>query len=334
MVGQVLEEDEIWSCTTCGACEAECPLLIEYIDKIVDLRRGLVDNGQVPPSLQKPLKFIEKRGNPYGIMEKKRGDWVNGLSDTSLVKIIGRNETSRTLYFVDSVTSYDDRAQMIAQATARLLKAVNIDFGILGAEERDSGHEVRRFGEEMLFINLKKKNTLAISNTGAESIVTSDPHALNALKNDYHLTLPVLHISQILEEKIKSGKVSLRGVEDPDRIYTYHDSCYLGRHNGIYEAPRMVIDAIPGIKRVEMARCRDRSFCCGGGGLALFYEPIEEKRMGQIRVDMAMQAGAQVIVTACPFCLVHIEDGIKTSGMEGEMKVIDLAELIDSHMIY
>jgi Fe-S oxidoreductase len=334
LVGQVLEEDEIWSCTTCGACEAECPLMIEYIDKIVDLRRGLVDNGLVPPSLQKPLKFIEKRGNPYGIMEKKRADWVKGLSETSSVKIIGRDETSKTLYFVDSVTSYDDRAQKIAQATARLLQAINIDFGILGAEERDSGHEVRRFGEEMLFITLKEKNTLAISNTGVESIVTSDPHALNALKHDYHLTLPVLHISQILEEKIKSGKVSLRGVEDPDRIYTYHDSCYLGRHNGIYEEPRAVIDAIPGIKRVEMARCRDRSFCCGGGGLALFYEPIEEKRMGQIRVDLARQAGAQVIVTACPFCLIHIEDGIKTSGMEGEMQVIDLAELIDSHMVY
>jgi heterodisulfide reductase subunit C len=157
LVSQVLEEDEIWFCTTCGACEAECPLMIEYIDKIVDLRRGLVDNGLVPPSLQKPLQFIEKRGNPYGIMEKKRGDWVKGLSETPSVKIIGRDENSRTFYFVDSVTSYDDRAQKIAQATARLLQAVNIDFGILGAEERDSGHEVKRFGEEMLFINLKKK---------------------------------------------------------------------------------------------------------------------------------------------------------------------------------
>ncbi len=333
-IGKVLEEDEVWSCTTCGACEEECPLFIEYIDKIVDVRRGLVDDGVVPQSLQKPLNALEKRGNPYGKMEKKRADWTQDLPEDVTVKILEKKETADTLYFVDSITSYDDRIQEIGRATARVLTEAGIDFGILGPAERDSGHEVRRFGEEMLFQELKDRNTDAIVNTGVDHIVTADPHAFNALKHDYKDVPPVVHISQTLTQYIKSGKIRLKPVEDPNKIYTYHDPCYLGRHNNIYDDPRAVIDAIPGIHRVEMAgNCRDRSFCCGGGGLMLFYEPIEEKRMGQVRVEMAKAAGADVIVTACPFCMVNIEDAIKTSGLEGEMAAIDLVELIDRHMI-
>ncbi len=333
-IGNVLEEDEIWSCTTCGACEEECPLFIEYIDKIVDVRRGLVDDGIVPQSLQKPLNALEKRGNPYGKMEKKRADWTKDLPEDVTVKILKKKETADTLYFVDSITSYDDRIQEIGRATARVLTEAGIDFGILGPAERDSGHEVRRFGEEMLFQDLRDRNTDAIVNTGVDHIVTADPHTFNALKHDYKDVPPVAHISQTLTQCIKSGKLRLKPVEDPSKIYTYHDPCYLGRHNNLYDDPRAVIDAIPGIHRVEMAaNCRDRSFCCGGGGLMLFYEPIEEKRMGQVRVEMAKAAGADVIVTACPFCMVNIEDAIKTSGLEGEMDAIDLVELIDRHMI-
>jgi Fe-S oxidoreductase len=334
VIGNVLEEDEIWSCTTCGACEEECPLFIEYIDKIVDVRRGLVDDGIVPQSLQKPLNALEKRGNPYGKMEKKRADWTKDLPEDVTVKILKKKETADTLYFVDSITSYDDRIQEIGRATARVLTAAGIDFGILGPAERDSGHEVRRFGEEMLFQDLRDRNTDAIVKTGVDHIVTGDPHTFNALKHDYKDVPPVAHISQTLTQCIKSGKLRLKPVEDPSKIYTYHDPCYLGRHNNLYDDPRAVIDAIPGIHRVEMAaNCRDRSFCCGGGGLMLFYEPIEEKRMGQVRVEMAKAAGADVIVTACPFCMVNIEDAIKTSGLEGEMDAIDLVELIDRHMI-
>jgi Fe-S oxidoreductase len=334
LIGHVLEEDEIWSCTTCGACEQECPLFIEYIDKIVDLRRGMVDEGMVPQSLQKPLRAIEKRGNPYGKMEKKRADWTKDLPENFSVKILGKKETADTLYFVDSITSYDDRIQEIGRAAARFLDAAGVDFGILGPAERDSGHEVKRFGEEMLFQDLRDRNTDAILNSGAKNIVTADPHAFNALKNDYKGIAPVEHISRTIINAVTSGNIRLKPVEDPNKIYTYHDPCYLGRHNDLYDDPRKVIDAIPGIKRVEMEEnCRDRSFCCGGGGLMLFYEPIEEKRMGQVRVEMAKQAGANVIVTACPFCMVNIEDAIKTSGLEEEMEAIDLVELIERHMI-
>jgi Fe-S oxidoreductase len=308
--------------------------MIEYIDKIVDLRRGMVDEGMVPQSLQKPLNALEKRGNPYGKMEKKRADWTKDLTEDWNVKILKKNETAETLYFVDSVTSYDDRIQDIGKATARVLSIAGIDYGILGPAERDSGHEVRRFGEEMLFQDLKDKNTHGIINSGARKIVTADPHAFNALKNDYDGIPPAEHVSQVMAREIKAGKIRLRRVENPDAIYAFHDPCYLGRHNGIYDIPREVMDAIPGLKRVEMiGDFKDRSFCCGGGGLMLFYEPIEEKRMGQLRVEMAEKAGASVIVTACPFCMVNIEDAIKTSGLEGKMQAIDLVELIDRHMI-
>ncbi|MFH1103193.1 MAG: (Fe-S)-binding protein [Pseudomonadota bacterium] len=329
-IGGVLEEDEIWSCTTCGACEEECPLLIEYIDKIVDVRRGLVDEGRVPQSLQKPLGSLEKRGNPYGKMEKKRGDWAK---DLGFVKVLGEKKSADMLYFVDSITSYDDRIQEIARATARILKGAGIDFGILGPAEMDSGHEVRRFGEEMLFLELKRQNTDAIRNGQVNGIVTADPHAFNALTNDYSDIKPVEHISQLMERSILSGKIRLKGIEDPNLVFTYHDPCYLGRHNGIYDAPRRVLDAVPGMRRVEMIRSKDRSFCCGGGGLMLFYEPTEETRMGKLRVEMAKEAGANVIVTACPFCMVNIEDAIKTSGLEGKMRAVDIAELIDQQMI-
>ncbi|CAB5079255.1 Fe-S oxidoreductase [Olavius algarvensis associated proteobacterium Delta 3] len=328
------EDDEIWSCTTCGACEEECPLMIEYIDKIVDLRRGMVDEGNVPQSLQKPLRALEKRGNPYGKMEKKRADWIkgDGFPEDLQVTILGKKETADTLYFVDSVTSYDDRIQEIGRATARVLFAAGEDFGILGRQEKDSGHEVRRFGEEMLFQALRDENTDAIRNSGVRRIVTADPHAFNALIKDYEDLPRVEHISQVMARAIARGKLNLKAVENPELIYTYHDPCYLGRHNNLYDTPRDVIDAIPGLRRVEMDRCRDRSFCCGGGGLMLFYEPVEETRMGKLRVEMAKAAGADVIVTACPFCMVNIEDAIKTSGLEGQMVAMDLSELIAAHL--
>jgi len=335
LIGSIYSEDEIWSCTTCGACEEECPLLIQYIDKIVDLRRGMIDDGNVPQSLQKPLKALESRGNPYGKMEKKRAEWTKAkdFSQTCAVKTVDGKSNADTLYFVDSITSYDDRMQSIGRATARILDSAGVNFGILGAAEKDSGHDARRFGEETLFMALRDHNVDAIKASGVRRIVTSDPHAYNALKHDYKDVPPVEHISQVICREVKSGKLKLDPVENADSVYAYHDPCYLGRHNQVYDDPRDVLDAIPGLKRVEMSRCRDRSFCCGGGGLMLFYEPKEDERMGVKRVKMAAEAGANVIVTACPFCMVNIEDAIKVAGLEGKMTAIDLAELVDKQLV-
>jgi len=333
LIGGIYSEDEIWSCTTCGACEQECPLGIEYIDKMVDLRRGMVDEGMVPQSLQKPLSALEKRGNPWGKMEKKRVDWVAGVGEGCRVKLFEKGEAAETLYFVDSITSYDDRMQKVAQATARILCAAGVDFGVLGKDEKDSGHEVRRFGEEMLFQSLKEQNTEAIRAAEVKRIVTADPHAYNALKKDYSGLPPVQHISEVVVDAVRSGRLKLAPGDNGSKTYVYHDPCYLGRHNALYDTPRQAIDAIPGIRRTEMAGdCRDRSFCCGGGGLMLFYEPEEEQRMGVVRVQMARAAGADVVVTACPFCLVNIEDAIKVAGLEGKMEAVDLCELIDRHI--
>ena len=333
LVEDIYTEDEIWSCTTCGACEEECPLGIEYIDKMVDLRRGMVDEGMVPQSLQKPLKALEKRGNPYGKMEKKRADWAEDkeFKASFQIKDLAKDKAD-TLYFVDSITSYDDNIQDIARRTSIILKKAGVDFGILGKMEKDSGNEVLRFGEEMLYQDLKEQNTEAIKESGVKQIVTADPHAYNALKNDYDNLPPVKHISQVVAQKIKSGELDLKPCQDPEKVYVYHDPCYLGRHNGIYEEPRQAMDAIDGLTRVELEKSRDRSFCCGGGGLMLFYEPEEETRMGVLRVNMAAEAGATVIVTACPFCLVNIQDAIKVAGKEGGMEALDFTELIEQHL--
>jgi Fe-S oxidoreductase len=334
LIGGIYSADEIWSCTTCGACEEECPLLVEYIDKIVDLRRGMIDDGNVPQTLQKPLKALEARGNPYGKPDKKRADWAKAadFQQTCKVKVLSGQNSAESLYFVDSITSYDDRIQSIGRASARILDHVGEDFGILGAAEKDSGNEVRRFGEEMLFMALRDQNAEAIKASGVKRIVTADPHAYNALKHDYKDLPPVEHISQLIAREVKAGQIKLNPVENEQDVYTYHDPCYLGRHNQVYDEPREVLDAIPGLKRVEMSRSRDRSFCCGGGGLMLFYEPKEDQRMGVVRVKMAADAGANVIVTACPFCMVNIEDAIKVAGLEGKMTAIDLTELVDRQM--
>ena len=333
LVEDIYTEDEIWSCTTCGACEEECPLGIEYIDKMVDLRRGMVDEGMVPQSLQKPLKALEKRGNPYGKMEKKRADWAEDkeFKASFQIKDLAKDKAD-TLYFVDSITSYDDNIQDIARRTSIILKKAGVDFGILGKMEKDSGNEVLRFGEEMLYQDLKEQNTEAIKESGVKQIVTADPHAYNALKNDYDNLPPVKHISQVVDQKIRSGELDLKPCQNPEKVYVYHDPCYLGRHNGIYEEPRQAMDAIDGLTRVELEKSRDRSFCCGGGGLMLFYEPEEETRMGVLRVNMAAEAGATVIVTACPFCLVNIQDAIKVAGKEGGMEALDFTELIEQHL--
>jgi Fe-S oxidoreductase len=223
--------------------------------------------------------------------------------------------------------------QAIGRATANILDHVGEKFGILGAAEKDSGHEIRRFGEETLFMALRDHNTDAIKASGAKRIVTNDPHAYNALKHDYQDLPPVEHISQVISREVKGGKIKFQPLKSKENVYTYHDPCYLGRHNQVYEDPRQVLDAIPGLERVEMSRSRDRSFCCGGGGLMLFYEPKEDQRMGVVRVKMAAEAGANVMVTACPFCMVNIEDAIKVAGLEGKMTAIDLAELVDQQMV-
>jgi Fe-S oxidoreductase len=328
-VGDIVTEDELWSCTTCGACEEACPVMIEYVDKIIDMRRYLVDQGDVPTSLQKPLADLEKYGNPYGKPSRLREQWIkSGNGEASGVRVLGKGDYAQTLFFTDSAGSYDPRIQEISRSFASILDAADTDCGTLGNAEVDSGNEARRIGEEGLFEVLRDQNVQALEERSCERVVTTDPHALNALKNDgYDLEMPVLHHSQMLSELIRKREIVPKPIDD-DRVYTFHDPCYLGRHNGIYDDPRDVLAAVPGLKTVEMDRSRNRSFCCGGGSLNLFLEEAGDERMGQKRLEMAETAGAEVIVTACPFCMINLEDAVKTSGREDDIEVIDLAELV------
>ncbi len=330
--GDVITEEAIWACTTCGACEAECPILIEYIDKIVDMRRYLLDQGSLPQSLQKPMQQIKKKGNAYGVNKNKRAAWTKDLEDAE-VRELKSGDSADVLFFVDSCGSFDPRIQEISKSFARILHRTSTDFGILGQDETDSGNEVRRLGEEGLFEQVAEKNIAAFQARQFRQIVAFDPHAFNAVRNDYPEKFPIVHASQFMADALRSGKMKLTRDYLGGKVVTYHDPCYLGRHNGIYEDPRYVLGRIPGIRMREMTRSFSRSFCCSGGGLLLWYENEEEKeRMGERRVRMAQEAGAEVIVTACPFCLINLEDAIKTTGNEGKMEVIDLVELVDRSM--
>jgi len=244
---------------------------------------------------------------------------------------LSEGDSVDVLFFVDSYGSFDPQIQAIAMAIAKGLHRAGIDFGILGPEEWDSGHQVRRLGEEGLFQVLVEQNMAALESVRFKRIVTTDPHAFNALKKDYPKSFEVYHYSQFFLELLKKGVLKPQKAVNEEDLYTYHDPCYLGRHNDVYDEPRNILAAIPGLRLVEMERNRDRSFCCGGGDVILWHEiEQEEVRMAEKRILMAREIGANVIVTACPFCLIHFEDAIKTSGLEGQMRVMDLMELMVS----
>ncbi len=329
-VGDIISTATVWSCTTCGACEEECPVFIEYIDKIIDMRRHLIETARNPAAFNQVLMHMEKTGNPFGKPAAKRVDWIRDL-DLPSVRILEEGDETDVLYFVDSYGSFDPAAQRIAAAIAKGFDLAGVDFGVLGPLEKDSGHQVRRIGEEGLFQLLLEENTETLKSIQFNRIVTTDPHAFNTLKNDYPGNLRVLHYTQFFQSMLQNGRLRpLKTLETPE-TYTYHDPCYLGRHNSIYDAPRDIIRSIPGMNFVEMTKSRDRSFCCGGGDIVLWHEiEQEEERMAVKRVQMAREVGADVIVTACPFCFIHFEDAIKSGGLEKDMRVVDLMELLVS----
>ncbi|SPD72797.1 Cysteine-rich domain protein [uncultured Desulfobacterium sp.] len=327
--GGVISSEEIWSCTTCGACEEECPVFIGYIDKIIDMRRNLIENSRNPKTFNQVLMHIEKTGNPFGKPASKRADWIKEAEDIS-ARVLKKGDKADVLYYVDSFGSYDPRIQNISASIVRGLNKAGIDFGILGPREKDSGHQVRRLGEEGLFSFLVEENMETLSSISFNRIITTDPHAMNTIRKDYPGSFDIMHYSQFFLSLVESGKLNPAKTLLNENIYTYHDPCYLGRHNEIYDEPRRLINSIAGINFVEMKKSRDRGFCCGGGDVILWHEIKEETRMASLRIQMAKEAGANVIITACPFCLIHFEDAIKTSGLEKEMRVIDLMELFIS----
>jgi len=328
LVGEAIKDTVLWSCTTCGACVQECPVLIEHVDTIVDMRRHLVNEGRLDDKLQDALSNLGRYGNSFGQSERMRAKWTQTIQ--TKIKD-ARKEKVQYLWFVGDYASYSVSVTDITRITAEVFQKAGLDFGILYENERNAGNDVRRVGEEGLFEMLVEKNTAILDKCNFETIVTTDPHSFNTIKNEYstkgkdHYT--VLHHTQLLDHLISSGK--LKFSKKLSYKVTYHDPCYLGRYNGIYDEPRRVIEAT-GCELVEMPRHRDRAFCCGaGGGRIWMDEGVIKERPSEARIREAVKLdGVEVFIVACPKDVTMYRDAVKTTGLEDRIVVKDLIELL------
>jgi Fe-S oxidoreductase len=326
LIGEVITEDVIWACTTCRACQQVCPVAVEHVDKIIDLRRNLVmEQAKVPETAEGALRSIEDRGHPWRGTTLSRTDWAEGLD----IKTLAEDKDADILFWVGCSYALEERSTKVAQAMAKLMKLAGIKFAILGAEESCCGEPARRLGNEYLFQMQAEKNIELLKNYGVKRIVTACPHGYNTLKNEYPQfggNFEVIHHTEFIAQLIKEGKLKVN--KSRGELVTYHDACYLGRYNDIYQAPRQVIKSIPGIKLVEMERNGKNSFCCGGGGGHMWLEEQTGRRINEMRTEQALETKAQIVVTACSFCLQMFDDGIKAKAAEEKLKVMDIAELV------
>jgi Fe-S oxidoreductase/nitrate reductase gamma subunit len=327
VVGSALSEDALWSCRTCRACMEECPVFVEHIPKLVELRRfEAMEQARMPATLQQAIECLETRGHPFRGTPLSRSDWHRGMN----IPVLESGSETRVLYWVGCSTALNEDLNGISRALASILADSGIKFGILGEEEACCGDPARRLGNEYLFSNLVNQNLETFNRYSCKTIITNCPHCYNVLKHEYAqfgADLDVYHHSEFLWKLFSEGKLNL-----DSRILqnvTYHDPCYLGRYNGIYETPRKLTGILSANGLLEMNRCGDRSFCCGGGGGgAWMSEEGKGKRVNVARSEQALATGASTIVTACPFCMMMMRDGIKTVDGESPVRVADLAELV------
>lgn len=313
-------ENELWSCTTCSTCEVCCPKKLSPVDVIIEVRGVVVEGGQIAPTIRDALEGVYKHGNPWGWIRSKRSEWAQGL------KIKHVSEGAELLYFVGCMPSYDSRVQEVAKALVRCFNKANVDFGILGNEESCCGNEVYGMGEKGLFELLVEDNLKLFEKYDINRMVTTSPHCYNAFKNRYGKTsFEVQHYTQYVADLIEKEKLTLS--KEVKKVITYHDPCFLGKRNNVYDEPRKIIESIPGVNFVELDRSRERSLCCEGGGGRIWFD-IPGERLAEIRVRDAVDVGAEILATACPFCLSTLEDAVKTTGCEGSIKVMDIAELV------
>ena len=320
-------EDELWACTACMACEEACPVYIEQIRRNIDLRRYLVlVETKYSSEVRLTLKNLEKSNNPWGLGRGTRSEWTQGLG----IKKFSEVSDPEFLFWVGCLGSFDARNQKVATAIVKILQSSDVRFGILGNEEGCCGDPARRIGNEYLFQTTAEANIEILKGQGVKKIMTMCPHCFHTLKNEYPQfggEFEVIHHIQFLADLIKNGRLKL--TKPTDKIVTYHDSCYLGRANQIYEAPREILKSIPGLKLVEMDRHHQRSCCCGAGGGRMWMEEHIGTRINQMRTDQAIEVNAQLVGTACPYCLTMLVDGIKEKGKEETMAACDLSELVN-----
>ena len=325
--------EEIWSCTSCKACDENCPVNIEILDKILDMRRYLaLMESDFPAELGNAYRAMENQGNPWGMNQGERGDWAKDLDVTVLDP--SSPFTHEYLYWVGCAGSFDDKNKRVTQSMAKLLKRAGIDVAILGPNEMCTGDSARRSGNEYLFQMLAMPNVEMLNGMGVQKIITQCPHCFNTLANEYPQLggkYEVVHHSQLLESLIESGKLDVSNATLEERI-TYHDSCYLGRHNDVYMAPRNVVGSISGVEVVEMPRNGTKGMCCGAGGARMWMEENIGTKVNDERAAEAISTGATRVATACPFCYVMLDDGVKGAGKEEhEVKVADISiHLLDA----
>lgn len=321
-----VEGEDIWRCTTCGTCPAQCPRGVKQIDVSVALRR-LASAYEMFPASVKPARTARasliSEGNPLQGERGKRADWAEGLS------VKPYEEGMEALYFVGCYFSYDPRMKKVARATVDILKKAGVEFGILGEKENCCGESIRKTGSEEVFKKLARENIKAFIDNGVKKIIVSSPHCYHTFKNEYPefmVNFEVQHMNQYLLELIAAGRLELSG--ELDGTVTYHDPCYLGRHNGIYDQPRELLNMVPGLNLVEMQASRKTSLCCGGGGGRIWMDTPQAERFSDIRLKQAEAAGARILATSCPYCITNFEESRLNLEYEDVLEVKDVTEII------
>ena len=324
-----IESEEMWRCTTCGNCPRQCPRGVAIIEAGVSLRRIATEYGVFPTPVS-PVRGVAAsllgKGNPLSEDRDKRADWAEGLSVKTFT------EGMEILYFPGCYLCYDPRLKKVARATANILNRAGVDFGILGSRENCCGESIRKTGDEELFKRLARENIKTFIDAGVHKILVSSPHCYHTFKNEYpefKVNFEVVHIAQYLCELIKEGRLEL--TKEYGKKVTYHDPCYLGRHNGIYDEPREVLKKISGLELIEMPDSREDSLCCGGGGGRIWMETPKGERFSDLRVEQASEVGAEVLVTSCPYCITHFEDSrltLEDSNDSDGLEIKDLTEII------
>ncbi len=331
LYGNLFSENELWSCTTCYACVYECPAMIEHVDDIVGARRHLtMIASEVPQGVKRVLEGVERAGNPWRLPQRDRAAWADGLD----VPTLAEKEEADVLYWVGCAPSYDERSKNVARAFVQLMQQAGVDFAILGEEETCTGDPARRMGEELLFQSQGQQNIETMKQYKFKRVVTTCPHCFNSIKNDYPQLgggagseYEVIHHTELLDSLIKAGK--LTPVTPVEEKIVYHDPCYLGRYNGVYDPPREILRSIPGVELVEAPeRNRERAMCCGGGGGNVWMEGWGKKGVNVIRLEQLTAEQPQTVAMGCPFCMVMFEDAAKNTGRDESVKRRDVAELL------
>jgi Fe-S oxidoreductase len=320
-------EEVAWSCTTCRSCEENCPVLLNHVDKIIDLRRRMVlMDSRYNPEVATALKNLENKSNPWGLASGDRGTWAVEMG----VPMMAEKGEAEYLLFLGCFAAYDDRNKKVATALVRLLQAAKVDFAVLGPEEGCCGDPARRIGNEYLYQMQAQQNIETFKQYKAKKILTMCPHCMNTIRNEYPQfdgRFEVEHHSELLARLVRDGKIVVPGGEQAMKV-TFHDSCYLGRYNGIYDAPRDVLAALPGVELAEIDRSKVNGMCCGAGGGLMFREEKHGQRMNQVRLKQLREPGAPTIASACPYCLVMLRDGINELDLGEQVKAADVAELL------